>query len=235
MNSDPMSGYPGASTEQPRHPSGSPSGGRFSAIARMEPSVMLAHLSDEEYNSDGTFEYPPIPRSVPQHVSFWTRVLVPDAILSRVRVAYIEEINRSVDAKMGDWRRNHPEPKIATGRRREEYERAFHDAERAALAARPAELPAVLARPLIRAVQMARYAQMLSEDDLRAVLDTEVDLGGDETWTVERTLDTYHLDELPPTAFEDPGNFTGINAALTQQRLTELVDILTGEADEPGR
>lgn len=229
-------GYPGAANDQPRQPGGSPTGGRFAPLPRQESDVSLADLSDEEYNADGTFEYPPIPRSVAQHVAFWTRVRVPDAIMARVRSAYVEAWEVWSDAQMHEWAREHPEPVgnmlTAKARAHEQWEAEF--AKRVALLGeeRPKALPAVLARPLIRAAQMARYARWLNtQEEYNEVLDTEVDLGEPEPWTVRRCLEVYRLDEIDEGAFEDATNYAGLNTALMQQRLSELVQILGG--DEP--
>lgn len=199
-------------------------------MSREEPDVTLAHLSDEDYNADGTFEYPPIPRSVEQHVAFWSRVKVPDAIIARVRASYVQRTQEWRNEQMGAWVAANPQP--IKQRELEEW-----DAQSQRVAAdidqqRPSSIPAVLARPLIRAAQMARYARWLeTEAEYDRVLDTEVDLGEAEPWTVRNTLDYYHLDELSDGAFEDAGSYSGINLALMNQRLTELVEILDG--DEP--
>lgn len=217
--------YSGAATEPLRQPGGTPVGGRFATMTRREPDVTLAHLSDEEYNADGSFEYPPIPRSVEQHVAFWQRVKVPDAIIARVRAAYIDRLHEWSLEQYDAWVAAHPQP---NGHRGLPEWKAARDAAAARIDdIRPGTIPAVLARPLIRAAQMARYARWLdTQEEYNAVLDTEVDLGEEQPWTVRQTLDFYHLDELPDGAFEDAGSYSGINLALMNQRLTELVEIL---------
>lgn len=220
--------YAGAANEPLRQPGGTPVGGQFATMSRREPDVTLAHLSDEEYNADGSFEYPPIPRSVEQHVAFWSRVKVPDPIIARVRAAYVENVTEWRADRLEAWVAEHPQPR---GQRGLDEWRAARDAAGADIdQALPEALPAVLARPLIRAAQMARYAKWLdTQEDYDAVLETEVDLGEEQPWTVRQTLDYYHLDELPDGAFEDAGSYSGINLALMNQRLTELVEILEGD------
>lgn len=237
-STDPTRGYPGAANDQPRQPGGTPTGGRFAPMSRQEPDVSLAHLSDEEYNADGTFEYPPIPRSVAQHVAFWSRVRVPDPILARVRSTYTQHWSEWSEEQMHAWARTDPTPIggefNAKAKQRTAWGERF-DARAAELEVeRPKDLPAVLARPLIRAAQMAKFAQWLeTQDQYDEVMATEVDLGEAEPWTVRRCLDVYHLDELDDRAFEDAGNYAGINAAIMQQRLTELVDLLAGDTGAP--
>jgi len=97
---------------------------------------------------------------------------------------------------------------------------------------RPDSVPAVLARPLIRAAQMDRYGQWLDDQgQYDQVLATEIDLGQDVPFTARETLEEWHLDELPEAAFEDAGNYAGINAARTQVKLTELVELLSRDQE----
>lgn len=225
--------YAGPGTEQLRQPGGIPAGGQFATMSRRETDVTLAHLSDEDYNADGSFEYPPIPRSVEQHVAFWSRVKVPDAVCARVRAAYVEQTEAWQQQQADAWIGANPVPGGVFGAKTAELER-YRAAKQAAIdaidAGRPASIPAVLARPLIRAAQMARYAKWLeTQEEYDRVLETEIDLGEAEPWTVRQTLDYYHLDELPDQAFEDAGSYSGLNLAVMNQRLTELVEILDGD------
>src|SRR5665647_154390 len=109
-STDAAGGYPGSATEHPRQPAGVPVGGQFATATRQEPDVNLAQLSDEEYNADATFDYPAIPRSVAQHVAFWSRVKVPDAVIARVRAAYVERYDVWLEERMDQWAATDPEP-----------------------------------------------------------------------------------------------------------------------------
>lgn len=229
-------GYPGGA-DKARQPGGTPVGGRFATMTRQEPDVTLANLSDEDYNRDGTFEYPPVPRSVAQHVSFWLTVPVPEAILTRVRNGYVARWEAWADEQMAAWAVTNPEPLGRDLRPKVREHPAWVercDAQYATLDdVRPNSLPAVLTRPLVRAAQMAAYANMLnSQEEYDRVLDTTVDLGDEEPATVRSTLDYWHLDELPDAVFEDPGNYTGLNAALTTQALHELVGLIRDQQTE---
>lgn len=68
--------------------------GRFSSVERGEDeNVSLSAqgrmvLSDEEWNQDGTYLFPPAPRNADQHLAFWMRVRIPDAILDQVKYVY---------------------------------------------------------------------------------------------------------------------------------------------------
>ncbi len=219
--------YPGPSTEPLRHPGGTPDGGRFATTSRQEPDVTLAHLSDEEYNADGTFEFPPMPRSVEQHVAFWSRVPVPDPIIARARVHYGRFLGEWRGDQLEAWQREHPVPP-----RKKDWDpwRAARDAAAAEIdSAHPSQIPTVIARPLIRAAQMARYAKWFqTQEEYDEVMASPVDVGTEEPWTVQQTLDVYMLDQLPDVAFEDAGHFSGVNLAGAYERLSELVQILDG-------
>lgn len=229
-------GYAGPAFDQPRLPEGAPEGGRFTQIPLKEAVVSLAHLSDEEYNADGSFEYPPIPRSVEQHIAFWTRVKIPEAIMARVRSSYGEYWLTWVDTKMQAWEAANPEPVGTEWRSKSSEIEAWmvrRDAHRGVVEGqRRSSLPSILVRPLVRAAQMARYGSWLeNQEEFDRVLETEVDLGESEPATVRETLRRYGVDEMPDHVFEDPGNFTGVNAATTQLRLAELIELLGGESD----
>jgi hypothetical protein len=179
---------------------------------------------------DGTFEYPPVPRSVAQHVAFWLSVTVPDAILTRVRNGYVHGWEAWADEQMDDWVATDREPKV---REHAAWQERFKAQYTALDDVRPNSLPAVLARPLVRAAQMARYANMLnSQEEYDRVLETQIDLGDEEPATVRATLDQWHLDELPDGVFEDAGNYTGVNAVLATQALQELVALTRDQQQE---
>ena len=76
--------------DQPRHPAGTPPGGPF--LARLNPEAadvdLRELLPDEEHNADGTYWFPPAPRSARQAIGFWMTVEVPDRVLRRLRDAH---------------------------------------------------------------------------------------------------------------------------------------------------
>ena len=75
---------------QPRHPAGTPPGGQFLARLNSEAAdVDLRELlPDEEHNADGTYWFPPAPRSASQTIGFWMTVEVPDRVLRQLRDAH---------------------------------------------------------------------------------------------------------------------------------------------------
>jgi hypothetical protein len=76
--------------DQPRHPPGTPPGGRF--LARLNPETadvdLRELLPDDEHNADGTYWFPPAPRSARQAIGFWMTVEVPDRVLRQLRDAH---------------------------------------------------------------------------------------------------------------------------------------------------
>ena len=75
---------------QSRHPPGTPPGGQF--LARLNPEAaevdLRELLPDDEHNADGTYWFPPAPRSASQTISFWMTVEVPDRVLRQLRDAH---------------------------------------------------------------------------------------------------------------------------------------------------
>jgi len=78
------------SDTQPRIPKGHPEGGEWVEKAGQEAHMAFdpRELSDEEYNKDGSFEYPPKARSAAQVLAFWSRVEVPDSILEGAKAVW---------------------------------------------------------------------------------------------------------------------------------------------------
>lgn len=80
-------------TEQPRHPAGSPLGGTWVSPGRPDPGLELPaqgelptheHLDEAQENARGTYDFPPAPRSARQAIEFWTKVPISDATLRQV-------------------------------------------------------------------------------------------------------------------------------------------------------
>jgi len=196
--------------------------------------VSLTELSDEEYNSDGSFEFPPLPRSVEQHVAFWSRVQIADSILMRVQEAYEARWTAWSSEQMAAWNVGHPVPSTTFGRadsaKMEQWRKLRVAAEQALAERRPPNLEAVLARTVVRATQMRKFAGWLDvEADYKRVLAHEVDLGGDGPMTVQGIEDLYLMHELQPQEFEDPGKYAGLNAAMAVSALHEIVGRMRDE------
>lgn len=100
--------------DQDRQPSGRPEGGQWTERARQGADVSLSELSDADYNAEGTYIFPPRPRSVAQHIAFWESVPIPEDIM--IQVAEAHAVRREVmiqqycsDA-VDEWKKENPDP-----------------------------------------------------------------------------------------------------------------------------
>jgi hypothetical protein len=228
--------------EPSRHPAGAPNstGGRFATVIRLDADVDLEPATDAEYNADGTFEYPPIPRSFEQHVRFWARIPVPDAVIARIRIAYATRWPEWAQERATAWEQANPEPtgsRLLGGsaaRREHEEWRARHDAFVKELEAeRPRELAPLAARTVIRATQMAYYAHQLPDpSDQARVGRLQMAMGPGQRWTVRQICDRYRLEDLPAVAFEDPGTVAGLNQIAEVDLLERLVEQAESSLDD---
>lgn len=61
-------------------------------------------ISDEDYNAEASYLFPPYPRSAEQHLAFWTTVKIPDSILDQVSNVYgLIRAQARTDLKLKDW------------------------------------------------------------------------------------------------------------------------------------
>jgi hypothetical protein len=231
-------GYRGSTGDQPRVRVGTPAGGQFALTIHGEPDVSLTELSDAEYNADGTFEFPPLPRSAAQHVAFWSRVPVSNAILARVCDAYVVLWAAWSKEQMREWDAAHSHPALARGKTDQSLVAAWQARRAAAVEALPERRPPTIERPLartvVRATQMCRFADYWLEPEAEAdlVLSFEMDLGDDEPVTVEGIVDRFMMRELAASDFEDAATYAGVNAAETVTALNELLNRLSNEDGE---
>lgn len=226
------------SPEPLRHPVGSPNstGGRFAPVIRLDTEIDLEPESDAEYNLDASFEYPPIPRSFQQHVQFWARVPVPDAVIARVRIAYAAHWPEWAQERTSEWLESNPQPRVGRLRggpnnRRDWQEwQARYDKFTAGLEnERPRDLAPLIARTVIRATQMSYYAPQLPDAaDQARVGRVRMAMGPGRRWTVREICDHYRLEDLPAVAFEDPGTVAGLN----QMTEVDLIERLVEQAEE---
>ena len=108
---------------QLRQPAGTPVGGQYAAdpnasasapvqlpVPQPEPINIFDVEDDDEYNADASFLFPPVPRSLRQHLKFWMRVPIDDHILYSVKHSYNNYRQKVVaDAKEGaelNWNAN---------------------------------------------------------------------------------------------------------------------------------
>jgi hypothetical protein len=187
--------------------------GQYAAVPRPEPEGVELVLDDDAYNADGTFAYPPYPRSAEQVIAFWDRVPVPDQALARVQDAYAVAQRAWLDAQLKAWVDAHPIPPEWNKKGKLSAERSQWYVDIAAEElrlkdVRNQELPARFARAAARAARMRLDAQVLRSEigwdceegaaAEQAVLDHRIDTGLAGTPTVADVLRTYPADELPP-------------------------------------
>ena len=78
-----------------QHPRSAESG-RFIVKEQAEAAARLSDADDDRYNREGTFLFPPHPRSLSQVCRFWLQVPVPDEAAARLQAAH--------DRLWGAWR-----------------------------------------------------------------------------------------------------------------------------------
>lgn len=165
-------------SNQPRIPTGVPTGGQFSVPEKTEAGVELRPL-------DGSFLYPPVFTTAEDIIDFWSRVEIPDEVLARTERLYREGFEplgvhwpSSAWRAHGlyDWRNNHPQPDAAdvaaTAAWEGECRVAQADYEEnlsQVMSQRPETLDRRDVRPLVRAAAMFRSAVAGPDDDFYAV------------------------------------------------------------------
>lgn len=192
------------SDQQRRHPGGQPTGGRFAEETKPGAGVALSELSDAEYNAEGTFAYPPRPRSAAQHIAFWTTVPIPDDVLQRVHKAFeharenrlAEETKKRHDV----WKGDHPDPsgKAFSARKNaenvarwEDKAKAEWDRLRGNLEAEWPSMPVFEIRDVVRCHHMIEDAgQHLPKDEATQVARHQIEFQG-EMRSVRSIYDTY--------------------------------------------
>lgn len=200
--------YPG---QQARRPTGSPgsTGGQFAEKMHAEPDLAIREISDEEYNADGSYAYPPRPRSAAQHIDFWTRVPLPEDRLKTLATRY-PAIRRAIGDTAGldaaeAYKDDHPDPtlRMAPGPMRDaaavawqqEVGRVFDAAAQEATKHMPPAVYRTSVRPILRAHQMYVYAGPLPKEEREAVYNHEMVVDG-RVMTVKEIYEAYELKRL---------------------------------------
>lgn len=192
---------------QARQPSGVPNGGQFREEQKAVATVTLPEISDEQYNQDGSYRYPPAPRSAVQHIKFWESVPLPDEKLDALISGY-SKLREQVGIEAGNaaaeaWKRTHPDPtehtnypKAGAVERWQADGMAVHKAAYdEAIAPMPERIYRTTVRPLLRAHQMHYYAGALPRSERSVVHDHTVVVDG-KPMTVQQVEDTYRLSRI---------------------------------------
>jgi hypothetical protein len=188
--------------------------GRFDHKYNTEAEVDLVDPdSDEAYNADGSWFFPPKPRSGSQSVAFWEKSKVPDEVLHQFIYAYKDRYlvysNDRWREEMGKWadryRESNPEPVGPFGGSKKNWDADFHEAYKeaedsiilAAYSERPNMISRYDARPLARAAQMYMFApsQKRYPEEWEKAMNHKVELF-DETLTVYEVEQKYRLSEV---------------------------------------
>ncbi|MGC0250426.1 hypothetical protein [Pseudactinotalea sp. Z1748] len=191
---------------------GRPEGGQFTGLAKPGAEVSL-DLSDEAYNADGTYLFPPIPRSVEQHIAFWEKVPIHDEVMSNVAVQYKhnreEQVTQACERAAEAWKEENPDPTLPHMPRikDKDYHRVvqtwkdkgravWDETEAREQAARPAGIPHTHMRTILRAHGMTHYAHVIGDEAVDQVVQHELPWNADETASVGWINDTYRLWEI---------------------------------------
>lgn len=198
-------------TDQARKPAGAPgsAGGQFASRTWAEPDVAIREISDEEYNADGSYTFPPRPRSAAQHIDFWTRVPLPEEKLEKLTKRY-PAVREGIAEKAGlaaadAYKKENPDPTLfrSAGPKRDaeaaawqqEVGRVFDAAAAEATKHMPPVIYRTSVRPILRAHQMYVYAGPLPEPERQAVHDHEVVVDG-RAMTVKQIYEAYELQHM---------------------------------------
>ncbi|GAB2733270.1 hypothetical protein [Nocardioides pakistanensis] len=154
-------------SEQPRQPSGTPSGGQFGTVQRPEANVSLVPL-------DGDYYYPPLLRTPDQIVQFWSVVDLPDEALAACEETYTGSRDKRIEQMPSilwnthggwDWYFQNPpvdsDDAAAVADREGRHHAAqveFEERIRRVLEQGPERLPRIDVRPTVRALAMYNAA-----------------------------------------------------------------------------
>lgn len=174
---------------QPREPSGTPAGGRFSALRRDESgAVLMAGPSVEEWNANGSYRYPPNARDPEQAIHFWLNVPIPDSAIAKVLSAHWARYQqRKAWAEEQTYLK-----KLDSKRTREEK-----------IAAETAKIGEPLYRPyardVVRLAKLYQYANLLPQADRDEVRNTVFDLPGrGKVATPTEVWEFYEFEQISP-------------------------------------
>lgn len=198
--------------DQPRRPGGFPAGGQF--LARIHPEAgridLRELITDEEHNADGTFAFPPSPRSARQAIAFWMGVEVPDRMLLQVDIAHNYLVNcRRADAEDGA-------SKVALSSKARQ--------ERAAVsaAANTPYIPPCDLRSVVRLTKLFAYAQGLPPDEQAKVNTCEFTLDSGNRFTPPGVIAHYDLGAIK-------NDFSDYQERASYETLVETRNLLTDD------
>lgn len=176
------------------HPRGAD--GQFSAKRQGESTP----LSMSMWNNTGTFEYPPVPKTVEELITFWQDVEISDAVCEQARVAYLKilEVDANYEAKRFEYQNPppHPESKNYPG-----WKAARDAAAEKAVEGKSPEIPVWHTRAVIRAIKIYWHAHHLPpgpnrDADIRRVHSMRVELPGGQVVSIAGIAKAFEADRL---------------------------------------
>ena len=141
-----------AAQQQPRT-----DGGQFTHKQHAEP------LTLDLWDDEGTFEYPPSPRSAEQVIAFWQKVPIPDAALANFRSGYEQMYRSWVMAASREFQAANPIPSQEGKAAAWTQARDAHIADR--LKGRPRRMPQSDVRPIFRATAIWLQSRQLPPEE----------------------------------------------------------------------
>lgn len=208
-----------------REPKGIPIGGQFATSGLDEADFDLAPLTDDEYNQEGSFSFPPPPRNLSQLVRFWRTVPISDSILVRMTEAYERHQFYLRREAVGEFISANPEPPKMSGRKFNPGYQVWLDGQAQAQAevdsAHPRTIPPHWARGVARATMLTRQAIELDvntvgpDSDLayeyqdgagpnsQRVLRSHIDVGAQGQMSVSYALNMFRTMDLDEDIWYD--------------------------------
>lgn len=201
-------------SEPARQPSGQPNGGQFATQVRAEPLRMWDPR-------EGTFEHPPMPYKADDLIAFWRSVEVPDAILTNVRRAYLEMYDRERAAVARDFNVHDVKPS-RDGRKMQEWQARRKAYLNQKMKSWPPEIPAALARSLVRVTKMWEYSRYLQDpNDRETVLNLKVQLPLQPYATIQQIVGRYRSHKLLEFMSDPDSERLRLIAAATAQAVLD--------------
>lgn len=150
--------------------------GQFVEPSRTDQGAEVLNM----WTAQGTFDFPPVPRTAQDLITFWANVEVPDDAAASLMAAYrwrsYQEIERTLQAVLNQYRQMHPNASpaqindVSTNNRAEITNRVNK---------KYPELKYVWGPAMVRIVRMNEQAASLPEPDRTTVLSQKVILPGD--------------------------------------------------------
>lgn len=177
--------------------------GRFEAMPHTSSGVsLMEELSDEEYNAEGTYRFPPNPRSWEQNAKFWATCPITDGQLREFINYYRQDyrhdpkVNEYAKEIMREWYLEHPGFNVAPDGELAQWDvQAYAEWERArdAYPHRKRRIHPAHARPIVRAAQMYEWSRYLGQEAIAKTREIEINVEPGEHWTVGKVIDEYRL------------------------------------------